>query len=74
MALIPGLDPKPIRRGREEGAESLASRPPDRVRWPGGGRQPVEQKTRKESVSYSNGSNRKLRATRKATANGCESG
>lgn len=47
VALITGLDPKTIRRGRQELAESLASRPADRVRLPGGGRQLIEKKTRK---------------------------
>jgi hypothetical protein len=47
VALITRLDPKTIRGGREELADSLASRPADRVRLPGGGRQPIEKKTRK---------------------------
>lgn len=47
VALITGLDPKTIRRGRQELAESLASRPADRVRLPGGGRHLIEKKTRK---------------------------
>jgi hypothetical protein len=47
VAMITGLDPKTIRRGRQELAESLASRPADRVRLPGGGRHPVEKKIRK---------------------------
>jgi hypothetical protein len=47
VALITGLDPKTIRRGRRELADSLASRPPDRVRIEGGGRHPIEKKIRK---------------------------
>jgi hypothetical protein len=47
VAMITGLDPKTIRRGRQELAESLKSRPADRVRLPGGGRRPIEKKTRK---------------------------
>jgi hypothetical protein len=47
VAMITGLDPKTIRRGRQELDESLASRPADRVRLPGGGRHPIEKKTRK---------------------------
>ena len=46
LAQITGLDEKTIRRGREELAASLADRPPDRVRLPGGGRPAVEKKTR----------------------------
>lgn len=47
VALMTGLDVKTIRRGRQELAESLASRPADRVRLPGGGRHLAEKKTRK---------------------------
>lgn len=47
VALITGLDLKTIRRGRQELAASLASRPADRVRLPGGGRHLAEKKTRK---------------------------
>lgn len=43
---ITGMDEKTLRRGREELAASLAEQPPDRVRQPGGGRPPVEVKTR----------------------------
>ena len=46
LALITGLDPKTIRRGRQELAHSLASRPAGRVRVPGAGRPRVEKKTR----------------------------
>ncbi len=47
LAQITGLDEKTIRRGREELAASLADVPADRVRRPGGGRPPVEKKTRR---------------------------
>ncbi len=43
---ITGMDEKTIRRGRAELAAALAEPPPDRVRQPGGGRPPVEAKTR----------------------------
>ncbi len=43
---ITGVDDKTLRRGRAEVAASLAEQPPDRVRQPGGGRPPVEVKTR----------------------------
>ncbi len=49
LAQITGLDEKTIRRGREELAASLAGRPTDRVRLPGGGRPAVEAKTRGSS-------------------------
>ena len=45
-AQITGLDPKTIQRGRDELAAELAERPVDRVRQVGGGRPPVEKKTR----------------------------
>ena len=44
LTQITGLDDKTIRRGRHELARSLADRPSDRVRLPGGGRPPVEKK------------------------------
>jgi hypothetical protein len=47
LAQITGLDEKTIRRGRQELAASLADRPVDRVRLPGGGRPPSEKKTRR---------------------------
>lgn len=47
LSQITGLDEKTIRRGREELAAALADRPTDRVRQPGGGRPPVEKKTRR---------------------------
>ncbi len=46
LYLITGMDEKTIRRGRTELAGSLAEQAPDRVRQPGGGRPPVEVKTR----------------------------
>ena len=50
VSQITGLDEKTIRRGREELAASLAERPIDRVRLPGGGRPAVEKKIRRSSV------------------------
>ena len=46
VARITGLDVKTIRRGRQELDEELASRPPARIRLPGGGRLRAEKKTR----------------------------
>jgi hypothetical protein len=45
LARITGLDEGTIAKGRQELAESLETRPPNRVRLPGGGRRPVEKKT-----------------------------
>ena len=47
LAQITGLDEKTIRRGRQELTAGLVDRPTDRVRLPGGGRPPVEKKTRR---------------------------
>src|SRR5437763_1608630 len=47
LSQITGLDEKTIRRGRAELATSLADRPAERVRWPGGGRPTVEKKTQR---------------------------
>lgn len=47
LAQITGLDEKTIRRGQQELAADLADRPAHRVRKPGGGRPPVEKKTRR---------------------------
>ena len=47
LSQITGLDEKTIRRGREELATSLADRPAERVRRPGGGRPAVEKKLRR---------------------------
>jgi len=46
VARITGLDEKTIRRGQEEVDGSLAEVPVKRQRRPGGGRPPVEKKTR----------------------------
>lgn len=45
LSQITGLDEKTIRRGREELAASLADRPTEGIRRPGGGRPFVEKKT-----------------------------
>ena len=47
LAQITGMDEQTIRRGRTELAAGLADAPPGRVRRPGGGRPPVEKKTRR---------------------------
>jgi hypothetical protein len=47
LSQITGMDEKTIRRGRWELDASLAERPTDRIRLPGGGRPPVEKKTRR---------------------------
>jgi hypothetical protein len=44
LSLITGLDEKTIQRGRQELADSLTSRPSERVRLPGGGRHKAEKK------------------------------
>ena len=46
LSHITGMDEKTIRRGQQELATELVGRPTDRVRLPGGGRLPVEKKTR----------------------------
>jgi hypothetical protein len=46
ISLITGLDEQTIRRGRQELATSLADCPDDRVRQRGGGRPPIEKRTR----------------------------
>lgn len=46
LSQITGLDEKTIQRGRQELAGGLADQPRDRVRQPGGGRHPLEKKTR----------------------------
>ena len=46
VSQITGLDEKTIRRGQAELAEDLISRPKDRIRLAGGGRQKVEKKIR----------------------------
>jgi hypothetical protein len=45
LSLITGLDPKTIRRGREELAADLSHRPADRMRLPGAGRPLTEKKS-----------------------------
>jgi len=47
MSLITGMDVETIRRGRRELDEELSSRPAEGVRQEGGGRLPVEKKTRR---------------------------
>ena len=46
LSEITGLHVDTIRRGREELNNLLADRPVERVRLPGGGRPPVEKKSR----------------------------
>jgi hypothetical protein len=46
LSQITGIDEKTIRRGQQEMSDELVDRPTDRVRLPGGGRLPVEKKTR----------------------------
>jgi len=47
LSQITGMDEKTIRCGRRELDAALAGRPTDRVRLSGGGRLPVEKKTRR---------------------------
>lgn len=47
LSQITGLDEKTIQRGRQELASSLAERPEQRVRLPGGGRPRAEKKTQR---------------------------
>lgn len=44
MALVTGMHPETIRRGRQELDDDLEGRPTDRVRLPGAGRPRVEKK------------------------------
>jgi hypothetical protein len=44
VSLLTGLDPKTIRRGREELADDLKDCPADRIRRQGAGRPRVEKK------------------------------
>ena len=46
LSQITGLDEKTIQRGQQELEHGLAERPTDQVRVMGGGRPPVEKKTR----------------------------
>ena len=47
LAQITDLDEKTIQRGRQELASSLAERPEQQVRLPGGGRRRAEKKTQR---------------------------
>jgi hypothetical protein len=47
LSQITGLDENTIRRGQQEVDHGLIDRPTDQVRLPGGGRSPVEKKTRR---------------------------
>ena len=49
VSQITGLDPKTIRRGRNELAQGLASFPSTRLRRPGAGRPPAEKNIRSSS-------------------------
>jgi hypothetical protein len=49
MSEISGMHLDTIRRGRQEMDNDLADRPDDRIRLPGGGRQPVEKKSRRSN-------------------------
>ncbi len=46
LSQITGLDVETIRRGRRELEDELGQRPVERIRDAGGGRPPVEKKTR----------------------------
>jgi hypothetical protein len=46
LSQITGMHVETIRRGRDELNDDLSDRPTDRVRKPGGGRPPVEKKSR----------------------------
>jgi len=46
MATVTGINVNTIRKGRRELAANLVARPADRIRLPGGGRKPVEKKSR----------------------------
>ena len=47
LSQITGMDEKTIERGQQEMEEGLANRPTEQVRSAGGGRSPVEKKTRR---------------------------
>lgn len=51
LAKMTGLSVETIRRGRYELENGLVDRPHDRVRKPGGGRQPVEKKHQLSKLS-----------------------
>ena len=62
LAQITGLDEKTIERGRQELAGSLAERPEQRVRLPGGGRPRAEKKTQREIAPWKPRCNQKRQA------------
>lgn len=47
MSIVTGININTIRKGRREMVNNLANRPHDRIRTKGGGRKPVEKKSRK---------------------------
>jgi hypothetical protein len=47
LSQITGLDEKTIQRGQQELEQGFAERPVEQVRLDGGGREPVEKKTRR---------------------------
>lgn len=49
IATLTGINVNTIRRGRRELADDLVGRPVEQTRLPGGGRKPVEKKTRTSS-------------------------
>ena len=51
LSRITGMNVETIRRGRRELDDFLRGRPSDRVRLPGGGRPPVEIKSRRSQAS-----------------------
>ena len=51
MSQITGMHVETIRRGRNELDNQLDNRPADRIRLPGGGRNPVEKKHRRSRKS-----------------------
>ena len=51
LSRVTGMNVETIRRGRRELDDSLRGRPTDRVRLPGGGRPPVEKKSRMPQAS-----------------------
>ena len=62
LAQITGLDEKTIERGRQELAGSLAERPEQRVRLPGGGWPRAEKKTQREIAPWKPRCNQKRQA------------
>lgn len=47
LSQVTGLDEKTIQRGQQELEQGFGERPTERIRAPGGGRFPVEKKTRR---------------------------